>query len=110
MCFLLNLVFSTVHNNQSGSSPVESASYHFVSRSLCCRHKRHIVIHSFECLMLFFLLAGQEINAELGSVSDSSDDDFVTSRIVRRRVFIQVSEGARVVEGSHSNNLTERVE
>lgn len=47
--------------------------------------------------MVFFLLAGQEINAELGSVSGSSDDDFFTSRIVRRRVFIQVSEGSHSV-------------
>lgn len=41
-----------------------------------------------------FLLVGQEINAELGSMSDSSDDDFFTSRIVRRRFVIQVSDGA----------------
>ncbi|XP_056890529.1 ankyrin-2-like isoform X2 [Takifugu flavidus] len=34
----------------------------------------------------------REINAELGSLSESSDDDFFTSRIVRRRVFIQADD------------------
>lgn len=38
-----------------------------------------------------FLLLGQEITAELGSMSESSDDEFVTSRIVRRRFIMQVS-------------------
>ncbi|XP_045903331.1 ankyrin-2-like isoform X2 [Micropterus dolomieu] len=34
----------------------------------------------------------QEITAELGSMSESSDDDFLTTRIVRRRVIIQADE------------------
>lgn len=37
-----------------------------------------------------FVLLGQEINAELGSMSESSGDEFLTTRIVRRRVVIQV--------------------
>lgn len=36
------------------------------------------------------MLLGQEINAELGSMSESSDDGFLTTRIVRRRVIVQV--------------------
>lgn len=39
-----------------------------------------------------FVLFGQEIAAELGSMSESSDDEFLTTRIVRRRVVIQVSD------------------
>lgn len=39
-----------------------------------------------------FVLLGQEITAELGSMSESSDDEFLTTRIVRRRVVIQVSD------------------
>lgn len=50
------------------------------------------MINSF--ILFFFLLVGQEINAELGSMSESSDDDFFTSRIVRRRFVIQVFDGA----------------
>ncbi|XP_054865773.1 ankyrin-3 isoform X17 [Amphiprion ocellaris] len=34
----------------------------------------------------------REITAELGSMSESSDDEFVTTRIVRRRVVIQADE------------------
>ncbi|KAF1395174.1 hypothetical protein PFLUV_G00008800 [Perca fluviatilis] len=34
----------------------------------------------------------REITAELGSMSESSDDEFLTTRIVRRRVFIQADE------------------
>ncbi|XP_040891162.1 ankyrin-2 [Toxotes jaculatrix] len=34
----------------------------------------------------------REINAELGSMSESSDDEFLTTRIVRRRVVIQADE------------------
>lgn len=37
-------------------------------------------------------MLNQEINAELGSMSESSDDEFVTTRVVRRRVVIQVSD------------------
>lgn len=38
-----------------------------------------------------FVSLGQEIDAELGSMSDSSDDEFfLTARIVRRRFVIQV--------------------
>ncbi|CAJ1052175.1 ankyrin-2 isoform X3 [Xyrichtys novacula] len=34
----------------------------------------------------------REIIAELGSISESSDDEFLTTRVVRRRVFIQADE------------------
>ncbi|XP_077462009.1 uncharacterized protein ank2a isoform X5 [Stigmatopora argus] len=34
----------------------------------------------------------REINAEIGSMSDSSDDEFLSTRIVRRRVVIQADE------------------
>nr|XP_033480143.1 ankyrin-2 isoform X6 [Epinephelus lanceolatus] len=34
----------------------------------------------------------REINAELGSMSESSDDEFLTTRIVRRRVVIQADD------------------
>lgn len=48
--------------------------------------------NSILCLILSFgfVLLGQEINAELGSMSESSDDGFLTTRIVRRRVIVQV--------------------
>lgn len=44
------------------------------------------------------MLLGQEINAELGSMSESSDDEFLTTRVVRRRVVIQVSAPVWVVD------------
>ncbi|XP_061684663.1 ankyrin-2-like isoform X2 [Syngnathoides biaculeatus] len=37
-------------------------------------------------------LDGQEIIAEIGSMSESSDDEFLSTRIVRRRVVIQADE------------------
>ena len=39
-----------------------------------------------------FVSLGQEITEELGSKSESSDDEFLTTRVVRRRVVIQVSD------------------
>lgn len=52
-------------------------------------------------LSFWFVLLGQEINAELGSMSESTDDEFWTTRIVRRRVFIKVLDMANGVLAEH---------
>ncbi|XP_043968859.1 ankyrin-3 isoform X4 [Gambusia affinis] len=38
----------------------------------------------------------REISAEFGSISESSDEEFLTTRIIRRRIFIKVDEGAHL--------------
>uniref|UniRef100_A0AAQ6AJW0 Ankyrin 2a, neuronal n=1 Tax=Amphiprion ocellaris TaxID=80972 RepID=A0AAQ6AJW0_AMPOC len=83
-----HVVLSNVTSENVTSSILDSASYHSAYCLLCCSCCTYC--HSFN--LSGFVLLDQEITAELGSMSESSDDEFVTTRIVRRRVVIQADE------------------
>uniref|UniRef100_A0A3Q1EYA8 Ankyrin 1, erythrocytic a n=1 Tax=Acanthochromis polyacanthus TaxID=80966 RepID=A0A3Q1EYA8_9TELE len=83
-----HVVLSNVTSENATSSILDSAPYHSAYCLLCCSCCTYC--HSLN--LSGFVLLDQEITAELGSMSESSDDEYVTTRIVRRRVVIQGDE------------------
>lgn len=63
---------------------------HHITLFIACFAAKRAISYCFPLNLDGFVLLAQEINAELGSMSESSDDEFLTSRVVRRRVVIQV--------------------
>lgn len=70
---------------------------HHITLLVTCFAAIMVFIYSYVLNFDGFVSLDQEITEELGSMSESSDDEFLTTRIVRRRVVIQVSDVARLM-------------